>query len=77
MTIAENGILGSLTLKSSLVIFSVIDIFLGAFYCVFLLQEVIMEWEYFNANGPHLFLTSFYILRVSSLLIGIIGFVAV
>ena len=58
-------------------IFTVIDILLGAFYMLFLLQEVIWEWQFFNANGPHYLLTSFYYLRVSSLPIGVIGFIAV
>ena len=35
--IAENGILGALTLKSSLTLFSVLDIFLGAFYLLYLI----------------------------------------
>ena len=77
MGIAGNGILGILTLKSSLTLFAVIDIFMGVFSAVFLLQEVIWEWDYFNANGPHYFLTLFYFLRVVRLFIGIIGLVAV
>jgi hypothetical protein len=36
-----------------------------------------MEWNYFFLNGPHYFLTVFYFLRVLSLPIGILGFVAV
>ena len=75
--IAENGILGALTLKSSLTLFSVLDIFLGAFYLLYLIQEVFWEWEYFNANGPHYILLAFYYLRVSSLPVGIVGFLAV
>ena len=75
--IAENGILGALTLKSSLTLFSVLDIFLGAFYLLYLIQEVIFEWEYFNANGPHYFLLVFLYLRVTSLPIGIVGFISV
>ena len=35
--IAENGILGALTLKSSVTLFSVLDIFLGAFYLLYLI----------------------------------------
>ncbi len=50
---------------------------MGVFSAVFLLQEVIWEWDYFNANGPHYFLTLFYFLRVVRLFIGIIGLVAV
>ena len=57
--------------------FSVIDIFLGVFAAVFLLQEVVWEWEYFNASGPLYFLTTFYILRVARLFIGIVGLVGV
>lgn len=75
--IAENGILGMLTLKSSLTLFAVVDIFLGAFCLLFLFQEVIWEWEYFNANGPHYFLTLFYYLRVVHLPLGVIGFIGV
>ena len=75
--IAGNGVIGVLSLKSSLTLFSVIDIFLGVFAAVFLLQEVIWEWEYFNASGPFYFLTTFYFLRVARLFIGIVGLVGV
>ena len=75
--IAENGILGALTLKSSLTLISVLDIILGVFYLMYLVQEVFWEWEYFNANGPHYILVAFYYLRVSSLPVGLVGFIAV
>jgi len=77
LQLAENGIFGSITLKSSVKIFSVIDVILGALYVMFLLQEVIFEWSYFNLNGPHFALTAFYFLRVLSLPSGVIGAFAV
>ena len=77
MSIAENGICGIITLKNSMSIFTIIDILLGAFYLIFLIQEVILEWPIFNINGPHYFLTLFYFMRCTSLPIGIIGFIAV
>jgi hypothetical protein len=58
-------------------LFTFLDIVMGAFYFLFLLQEVIWEWEFFNANGPHYMLTLFYYIRVSTLPFGIIGFMAV
>lgn len=75
--IAENGICGMITLKSSMVIFTILDILLGAFYFFFLLEDVIWSWKYFNINGPYYFLTLFYYLRVGILPIGIIGFIGV
>jgi len=75
--IAENGICGIITLKNSMVIFSIIDILLGAFYFMFLLQEVIWSWNYYNINGPYWFLTLFYYLRVATLPIGVIGLIGV
>lgn len=75
--IAENGICGMITLKNSMVIFTIIDILLGAFYFLFLMEEVIWSWNYFNINGPHYFLTLFYYLRVGTLPIGVIGFIGV
>ena len=77
MSIAENGILGIITLKNSMSIFTILDIILGAFYLIFLIREVIIEWSIFNINGPHYFLTVFYFLRVASLPIGIIGFISI
>lgn len=77
LPIAENGILGALTLKSSMKIFTILDVLLGILYLLFLIQEVIFEWRYFNLKGPHYFLTAFYFMRVASLPIGLIGFVAV
>ncbi|TNV75981.1 hypothetical protein FGO68_gene139 [Halteria grandinella] len=77
LSIAENGILGALTLRSSMLIFTVLDIFIGALYTMFLYQEVIVEWDYFNANGPHYLLTSLYYIRVLVLPIGILGFYGV
>ena len=64
-------------MKSSLTLISVLDIILGVFYLMYLVQEVFWEWEYFNANGPHYILVTFYYLRVSSLPVGIVGFIAV
>eukprot|EP00347_Sterkiella_histriomuscorum_P008188 403346044 len=75
LPIAENGILGSLTLKASMKLFTILDVFLGIFYFMFLVQEVIFEWTYFNVNGPHYFLTAFYFMRVAYLPMGLIGFV--
>jgi hypothetical protein len=77
MPLAENGIIGVITLKNSMTILSIIDILLGAFFFVFLIQEVILEWSYFNIHGPFYFLTAFYFMRVTALPIGIIGFIAV
>ncbi len=74
---AENGILGSVTLKSSMLLFSYLDIFMGTIYLLYLIQEVIWEWEYFNANGPHYLLTVFYYLRIVSLPLGFLGLIAV
>lgn len=74
MPLAENGMLGLLALKNTVGIFSFLDILFGVFYCLFLATEVIAEWEFFNINGPHYFLTAFYFLRVGSLTYGIIGF---
>jgi len=73
LPIAENGIMGSITLKSSMKIFTFIDVLLGVLYFMFLVQEVILEWDYFNVGGPHYFLTMFYFMRVAHLPIGIIG----
>jgi len=73
LPLAENGIMGSITLKSSMKIFTFIDILLGVFYLMFLVQEVILEWTYFNVGGPHYFLTLHYFMRVAHLPIGIIG----
>ena len=58
-------------------IFTIVDILLGLLYLMFLLQEVIFEWQYFNLKGPHYFLTAFYFIRVACLPIGLIGFVAI
>ena len=77
LKIAENGILGMLTLKSSLSLFAVVDIILGVLYALFFNQEIINDWRYFNINGPHYVLLAFYSLRMLSLPIGIVGLVAV
>ena len=77
LKIAENGILGMLTLKSSLSLFAVVDIILGVLYALFFNQEIIYDWRYFNINGPHYVLLAFYSLRMLSLPIGIVGLVAV
>jgi hypothetical protein len=77
LKLAENGVLGMLTLKTSMLLFSIVDIILGALYIVYLFHEVIWTWEFFNANGPHYVLTAFFYLRITSLPIGIIGFLAV
>ena len=42
-----------------------------------LLVEVIWAWDYFNASGPHYFLTAFYYLRCAKLPMGVIGFIGV
>lgn len=55
-------------------LFTLVDIFMGVFYFMFLVQEVIFEWTYFNLNGPHYFLTAFYFMRVAYLPMGLIGF---
>jgi hypothetical protein len=74
MPISENGMCGLLALKNTIGIFSVFDIILGVFYCLFLSTEVISDWEFYNINGPHYFLTALYFIRISSLTFGIIGF---
>lgn len=75
--LAENGILGALTLKSSMKMFTVLDILLGVIYIMALLNEVVMDWQWYNLQGPHYFLTLFYLVRCASLPIGFIGFYGV
>lgn len=58
-------------------LFTLADVFLGVFYFLFLIQEVIFEWAFFNINGPHYFLTAFYFMRCVYLPMGLIGFVGV
>ena len=58
-------------------LFTVADILLGVIYLLFLVNEVILEWNLFNIGGPYYFLTLLYFLRVASLPIGLIGFVAI
>ena len=66
-----------LTLKSSLSLFSVVDIILGVLYALFFYQEIIYDWRYFNINGPHYYLLAFYSVRILTLPIGIVGLVGV
>ena len=75
--IAENGILGMLTLKSSLSLFAVLDIVLGVLYALFFYREIVLEWNFFRINGPHYIMLAFYASRILSLPIGIVGFLAV
>jgi len=68
--------LGLISLKSSISLFAVLDIILGVFYCLFLAADVIGEWRFFNLNGPHYFLTTYYFLRIACLSFGVIGLMA-
>lgn len=77
LPLAENGILGCLTLKTSMKLFTVCDILLGVIYLLYLVNEVLLEWTMYNIGGPFYFLTLLYFLRVASLPVGLIGFVAV
>ena len=62
-----------ISLKSSISLLSVFDIILGVFYCLFLAADVIGEWRFFNLNGPHYLLTTYYVIRIASLTFGILG----
>ena len=76
MPIAENGLCGFIALKNSLAIFSVIDIILGVFYCLYFASEVIGIWDFYNINGPHYILTTFLFLRMVTLPGGVVGLIA-
>lgn len=65
------------TLKSSMIILSILDIILGVFYGFVAYWEVINEYRYFYANGPHYILTAYTVLKVLTGAYGLIGFVSV
>eukprot|EP00347_Sterkiella_histriomuscorum_P015023 403358599 len=73
MPFAESGFFGLLTLKNAICFFSIIDLLLGLAYIYQFISEVYMVWTYYNINGPHHILTIFYLARMLSLPIGILG----
>ena len=74
--IGESGILGLVALKSSITFFAIVDIIMGIFYCLQLAGDVILEWKFFNLNGPHYLLMALYLLRPLCFIYGIIGLIA-
>ncbi len=77
LPMAQNGICSLVTLKSSLIILSILDIILGVFYGFVVYVEIFVEFRYFFANGPHYILTVYSFLRVFTAIFGVIGFVSV
>lgn len=65
-----------MSLKSTITVLAVLDIFLGLLYCLFLAGDVFGEWQFFNLNGPHYILLSYYIIRTFSFIFGILGLIA-
>jgi hypothetical protein len=65
-----------MSLKSSIIVLSVLDIFFGFLYCLVLAGDVFAEWRFFNMNGPHYILLGYYIIRTFSFVFGILGLIS-